>query len=160
MGTTALTATPSQSRSDTVSETGAPPTAPTKPTLLIVDDEEGPRQSLRIVFKNEYTVLLASNGPDAIELVHKNHVDVVVCDIMMSGMSGVDVLKAIKEIDSSIEVVMLTAFETIETARQALRYGASDYLNKPFDIPSMRAAVKRAADKHRAAQDFRKANEH
>lgn len=133
---------------------------PAKPTLLVVDDEEGPRQSLRIVFKNDYDVLLASNGQDAIEIVRNKEVDVVVCDIMMFGMSGVDVLRAIKEIDASIEVIMLTAFETIETARQALRLGASDYLNKPFDIPSMRAAVKRATEKHGNAVEFRKTNEH
>jgi len=136
------------------------PLAPARPVLLVVDDEEGPRQSLRIVFKNDYQVLLASNGPEALELVREHAVDVVVCDIMMFGMSGVDVLKEIKEIDPSVEVIMLTAFETIETARQALRHGASDYLNKPFDIPTMRSAVKRATEKHRTTLEFRKTNEH
>lgn len=155
-----MTATPLQSHSVIVSDLEPPQIAPAKPTLLIIDDEEGPRQSLRIVFKNEYQVVLASNGPEAIEIARHQPVDVVVCDIMMFGMSGVEVLKALKEIDASIEVVMLTAFETIETARQALRYGASDYLNKPFDIPSMRSAVKRAAEKHRTAVEFRKSNEH
>jgi two-component system, sensor histidine kinase and response regulator len=130
-----------------------------KPTLLIVDDEEGPRQSLKIVFKHEYNVLLASNGLDAIQLAKEQTVDVAVCDIMMFGMSGVELLKELKDLDPAIEVVMLTAFETIETARQALRYGASDYLNKPFDIPSMRAAVKRAAEKRRAAIEFKHTNE-
>jgi signal transduction histidine kinase len=130
-----------------------------KPTLLIIDDEEGPRQSLRIVFKNDYSVLLASNGLDALQLAREHSIDVAVCDIMMFGMSGVEVLKELKEIDPTIEVVMLTAFETIETARQALRYGASDYLNKPFDIPTMRAAVKRASEKHRAAVEFKNSNE-
>jgi signal transduction histidine kinase len=145
---------------DTISELEPPPAVAAKPVLLVVDDEEGPRQSLRIVFKNDYQVLLASNGPDALEIVRNHAVDVVVCDIMMFGMSGVEVLKGIKEIDPSIEVVMLTAFETIETARQALRHGAIDYLNKPFDIPSMRSAVKRAADKHFSTVEFRKTNEH
>ena len=130
-----------------------------KPTLLIVDDEEGPRQSLKIVFKHEYNVLLASNGVDAIQLAKEQTVDVAVCDIMMFGMSGVELLKELKDLDPAIEVVMLTAFETIETARQALRYGASDYLNKPFDIPSMRAAVKRAAEKRRTAIEFKHTNE-
>ena len=113
-----------------------------KPTLLIVDDEEGPRQSLRIVFKNDYNVFVASNGTEALAIARERHIDVAVLDIMMSGMSGVEVLKHLKELDPSVEVVMLTAYETIETARQALRYGASDYLNKPFDIPTMRAAVR------------------
>ena len=137
---------------DTITET--PPAAVSKPTLLIVDDEEGPRQSLRIVFKNDYNVLLATNGADAIAMAKSKPIDVAVCDIMMLGMSGVELLKELKSIDSSIEVIMLTAYETIETARQALRYGASDYLNKPFDIPTMRAAVAHAAQKRHAAVEF------
>jgi len=155
-----LTATQPSSRLDSNPELVSAPLAPARPVLLVVDDEEGPRQSLRIVFKNDYQVLLASNGPEALELVREHAVDVVVCDIMMFGMSGVDVLKEIKEIDPSVEVIMLTAFETIETARQALRHGASDYLNKPFDIPTMRSAVKRATEKHRTTLEFRKTNEH
>lgn len=130
-----------------------------KPTLLVVDDEEGPRQSLRIVFKNDYNVLLATNGLDAIELIKNNAVDVTVLDIMMLGMSGVETLKEIKRVDPSVEVIMLTAFETIETARQALRHGASDYLNKPFDISTMRAAVAHAVQKHRATLDFKRGNQ-
>jgi len=149
-------ATPSLFRLDTISE--MPPVAVSKPTLLIVDDEEGPRQSLRIVFKNDYNVLLATNGSDAIALAKSKPIDVAVCDIMMLGMSGVELLKELKTIDSSIEVIMLTAFETIETARQALRYGASDYLNKPFDIPTMRAAVAHAANKRHAAVEFKRSN--
>src|SRR4051794_27283128 len=161
MAHTALTATPLPSRLDTTSEPPLPqgPAPGGKPTLLIVDDEEGPRQSLRIVFKNDYNVLVASDGLEAIMLARSNPIAVVVCDIMMLGMSGVEVLKELKQIDPSIEVIMLTAFETIETARQALRHGASDYLNKPFDIPTMRAAVAHAARKHRASVEFRESNE-
>lgn len=132
-----------------------PPAAPTalKPTLLIVDDEEGPRQSLKIVFKHDYQVRVASSGVEALEIARAEPIDVAVLDIMMYGMSGVEVLKELKEIDPSIEVVMLTAYETLETARQALRHGASDYLNKPFDIPTMRAAVARAATRRQATLD-------
>ena len=142
---------------DTLSDPPAP--AVIKPTLLIVDDEEGPRQSLRIVFKNDYNVLLATNGNDAIALAKSKPIDVAVYDIMMLGMSGVELLKELKTVDSSIEVIMLTAYETIETARQALRHGASDYLNKPFDIPTMRAAVAHAAQKRRATVEFRRSNQ-
>ena len=158
---TVLTAMPLPSRSDTISEPQLPqgPAPTAKPTLLIVDDEEGPRQSLRIVFKNDYNVLVASGGLEAIMLARSNPISVVVCDIMMLGMSGVEVLRELKQIDAAIEVIMLTAFETIETARQALRHGASDYLNKPFDIPTMRAAVAHAAQKHRTAMEFRQGNE-
>jgi two-component system sensor histidine kinase/response regulator len=104
-------------------------------------------------------VLVASDGLEAIMFARSHSVQVCVCDIMMLGMSGVEVLKELKTIDPAIEVIMLTAFETIETARQALRYGASDYLNKPFDIPTMRAAVAHAAQKHRATVEFQRGNQ-
>ena len=116
-------------------------------TLLIVDDEEGPRQSLRVVFKNEYDLLLANDGAAAIELARKNKIDAAVLDIRMIGMSGIDVLQGLKAVDPHIEVIMLTAYETIDTVRQALRLGACDYLNKPFDIPTIRNAVANAMER-------------
>jgi signal transduction histidine kinase len=118
----------------------APPPAERR-TLLIVDDEVGPRQSLHMVFKDDYHVLLAEGGTQAVELAQHHPVDAAVLDIRMPGMNGVEVLAKLKEIDPTIEVVMLTAYETIDTARQALRLGACDYLTKPFDLASMRAAV-------------------
>lgn len=122
----------------------SPPPSNRRGTLLIVDDEEGARQSLRAIFKDEYELLLAGDGPSAIELVQKHRVDVAVLDIRMAGMSGVDVLERIKYIDPSIEAVMMTAFETTETIRKALRLRACDYLNKPFEVADMRAAVANA----------------
>jgi signal transduction histidine kinase len=112
--------------------------------LLIVDDEEGPRQSLRVIFKDDYDVLMADNGPHAIELALNDKVDVAVLDIRMSGMSGIEVLERLKYVDPAIEAVMITAFETTDTMRQALRLRACDYINKPFDISTMRAAVANA----------------
>src|SRR6266404_2603250 len=122
------------------------PGAPSKRkgTLLIVDDEEGPRESLRLIFKEEYEILTAGDGPTAIELATKNKVDVAVLDIRMSGMSGIEVLARLKAVEPSIEVVMMTAFETTDTMRQALRLRACDYINKPFDLATMRAAVANA----------------
>src|SRR6266404_7702207 len=114
---------------------------PRRGTLLVVDDEEGPRQSLRVVFKDEYDILLAGDGASAIELAQNNRVDVAVLDIRMAGMSGIEVLERLKYVDPAIEVVMMTAFETTDTIRQALRLRACDYINKPFDISTMRAAV-------------------
>lgn len=110
-------------------------------TLLIVDDEEGPRMSLQFIFKDDYDILVASNGPAAIELVQNNRVDVAVLDIRMSGMSGIEVLERLKFVDPGIEVVMMTAFETTDTMRQALRLRACDYINKPFDLSTMRSAI-------------------
>src|SRR5688572_32520789 len=83
-------------------------------TLLIVDDEEGPRQSLRVVFKNEYDLLLAGDGATAIEFVRKQKIDAAILDIRMTGMSGIEVLQGLKAVDPHIEVIMLTAYETID----------------------------------------------
>lgn len=150
---------PSPSPLDTTSKTSKEtPTGP-KPTLLVVDDEEGPRQSVKIIFKEEYNVLLACDGNQALEHARKNPINVAILDILMAGMSGVEVLRRLKELNPMIEVIMLTAYETIDTARQALRYGACDYLNKPFDIPTMRAAVARAREKHQAAMNLQSTNQ-
>lgn len=126
---------------------GVPPLSETVPggrrrgILLVVDDEDGPRQSLRVIFQDEYQVLMASDGPSAIEIAQKQRVDVAILDIRMSGMSGIEVLERLKYVDPSIEVIMITAFETTDTMRQALRLRACDYINKPFDLGTMRSAV-------------------
>src|SRR5437667_546843 len=130
----------------TITDAGAevvepPPQRKRKGTLLIVDDEEGPRQSLRVIFKDDYEILMASDGAAAIELAQKNKVDVAVCDIRMAGMSGIEVLERLKYVNPAIEVIMMTAFETTDTMRQALRLRACDYINKPFDLATMRSAV-------------------
>lgn len=146
---------------DTPSRPVTPPAqnSPRKRTLLIVDDEEGPRQSLRIVFKDDYNILLADTGSKAVDLLRQHSVDAAVLDIRMSGMSGVELLGKLKEIDPTIEVIMLTAYETIETARQALRLGACDYLTKPFDISTMRAAIANAMDRHGLSEEIQTNNQ-
>jgi len=119
-----------------------------KPRLLIVDDEDGPRQSLKIIFKDHYEVLLAEDGNTALDMVHDFGVDVAIVDIQMPGMSGIQVLDKLKGIDAGIEVIMLTGHETIDTARQAIRLGACEYLNKPFELKVIREAVSRAMERH------------
>jgi signal transduction histidine kinase len=132
-----------------------PPAAPRKQTLLVVDDEDGPRQAIRIVFKDEYNILMADNGAAAIQLAKENSIDAAVLDIRMAEMSGVEVLNALKNLDPTIEVVMLTAYETLETARQALRLGACDYLNKPWAIGTLREAVRRAMERRSISLEIR-----
>ena len=120
------------------------PAAPDQPTMLVVDDEEGPRLSLRMVFKNDFRVHTVENGELAVEFARHHPVHVCILDIRMAGRSGIEVLRNLKEIDPHMEILMLTAYETIETARQSLRLGACDYLGKPFDLPTIREAVARA----------------
>src|ERR1039457_3216097 len=111
-----------------------PPSPKRRGTLLIVDDEEGPRLSLRVIFKDKYELLMAEDGATAIELAQKNPIDVAILDIRLAGMSGIEVLERLRFLQPNIEAVMITAFETTDTIRQALRLRAADYINKPFDI--------------------------
>jgi signal transduction histidine kinase len=87
---------------------------------------------------------MAEDGPTAIELAQKNEIDVAVLDIRMAGMSGIEVLERLKFVQPDIEAIMMTAFETTDTIRQALRLRACDYINKPFDLATIRSAVNQA----------------
>jgi signal transduction histidine kinase len=150
-----LSAPPESSRLDGAFE----PVSQKKPTLLIVDDEDGPRQAIRIVFKDDYHILMADNGHTAINLAKQHPIDAAVLDIRMAGMNGIEVLNALKALDPSTEVVMLTAYETLETARQALRLGACDYLNKPFDIATLRDAIRTAMERRFISLQIRANNQ-
>ena len=141
----AATIDPLTAANDAVTEILAATPAPKRRgTLLIVDDEDGPRQSLRVIFKDEYDLLMAEDGPTAIKLAQENDIDVAVLDIRMAGMSGIEVLERLKYVKPDIEAIMMTAFETTDTIRQALRLRACDYINKPFDLATMRSAVSQA----------------
>jgi two-component system, sensor histidine kinase and response regulator len=123
-------------------------------TLLVVDDEEGPRQSLRMIFKDEYNLLTAEDGPTAIELAKQHPIDVAVLDIRLVGMSGIEVLERLKYVNPNIEAIMITAFETTDTIRQALRLRACDYINKPFELETIRAAVGQAMQRRRLESEI------
>jgi len=131
--------------SNAISELIAATPAPKRRgTLLIVDDEEGPRMSLKLIFKDNYDLLLADDGPTAIALAQQNDIDVAILDIRMAGMSGIEVLERLRFVRPNLEAIMITAFETTDTMRQALRLRACDYINKPFDLATIRSAVSQA----------------
>jgi signal transduction histidine kinase len=109
--------------------------------LLVVDDEAGPRESFNMIFNDDYEVTIATSGEEAIRFFHEQSFQVVVTDIRMRGMSGIDVLREVKAHDPNVEVIVLTAYETLETARQAISYGASEYLKKPFDLTHIQTVV-------------------
>lgn len=111
--------------------------------LLVVDDEEGPRQSLNMIFCDDYEVTIASSGEEAIQFFTEAPFDLVITDIRMRGLSGIDVLREVKQIAKHTEVIVLTAYETLETARQAITLGASEYLKKPFDLDHIQRVVDR-----------------
>ncbi len=112
--------------------------------ILVLDDELGPREALRMMLKSRYEVMTASTGSEALELVHTMPPDLAFLDIQMREMNGIEVLKAIKGIDASIEVIMMTAYASLETAREAMSYGVSEYLIKPFSKAEVEQAVAKA----------------
>jgi len=116
--------------------------------LLIVDDEPAQRQFLRAVLDRLYSVTSASSGEEACEILSKRSFDLVVTDQKMPGISGIDLLKWIQQNSPEIPVILLTAFGTVDTAVEAMKLGAEDYLAKPVKNPDeLRLVVARALEK-------------
>ena len=119
-------------------------------TILVVDDELSMREMLSIVLRREgYDVVLADRGKTAVEILRRRPVDLLISDIRMPDMDGVEVLRAAKQIDDAIICIMITAFKSTESAVEALRLGAHDYLDKPFDIEQLKKKVRRALERRR-----------
>ncbi len=118
-----------------------------QPKIVVIDDETGPRESLRMILKDDYQVALADGALAGLELIEQVRPDLVFLDIKMPQMEGTEVLRRIKEFDSDIEVAMITAYAALESAQHALRYGAIDYLIKPFAVDDVLEVVQRALQK-------------
>jgi len=115
--------------------------------ILIVDDEAHLRDSLRFLLSPTYQLYFAANGTEALKLVTKVSPDLVLLDMRLPDISGLDVLKHIKETDRSIEVVMVTAVNTVSRAVEAIKLGAYDYLTKPFDIEGIQTLISKVLEK-------------
>ncbi len=124
-----------------------------KTTILVVDDERGVRQSFNMVLKDDYLVLLAATGAEALKIIERNPVDLVLLDILLPDVKGLDLLKQIKAIDPRVEVIMVTAVKEIQTAVQAIKLGAYEYIMKPFVVDDIVIAVSRALEKRRLIKE-------
>lgn len=119
-----------------------------KPTILLVDDEETIVKSLSGSLEDEgYAMVTADNGDRALEIIKTQPVDIIFLDIWLPGMDGLETLKAIKEYDSSLEVVIMTGHGTVNTAVQAVKMGAFDFLEKPFSLDTTLDIIKRIQEK-------------
>jgi len=125
--------------------------------VLIIDDELGPRESLRILLKKEFDVYCADSVQRGLELMREKQPHVIVSDIRMPGTNGIEGLKLIREIDADTPVIMLTGYGALETAQEAIRLGANDYMKKPFDAHDMLAVIRRNVERsdliHRREQN-------
>jgi two-component system response regulator PilR (NtrC family) len=135
--------------------TATEPSTEARPArILVVDDERSMRELLAIVLRREgYEVLLAENGRAAIETLEREPVDILISDIKMPDVSGVEVLRAAKQIDKNILGIMITAFASTETAVEAMRLGACDYLSKPFDVDLLRMKVREKIENRHLRQE-------
>jgi two-component system, NtrC family, response regulator HydG len=125
-----------------------------KRTILIVDDDRSSREVVQEALEIQgYAFLKAGSGEEAIKLFSTNDVDVVTCDIMLPGMDGIEVLKQIKDINSDAEVIMLTGLNAVDTAVEAMRLGASDYLTKPMRVKELRVVIERAVKRKHQAEE-------
>src|SRR5216110_401848 len=125
------------------------------PQILVIDDEMGPRESLRMLLKPNYQVHTADCVEAGLKLLKEKQPDTIVMDIRMPGITGIDGLRKIREIDPHLSVIMLTGFGALETAKEALRHGANDYISKPFDTGEMRDVIGRNVERtrvHRASE--------
>src|SRR5438105_2336598 len=119
------------------------------PQILVIDDEVGPRESLRMLLKPDYQVHTADCVEAGMKLLKEKQPDTIVMDIRMPGITGIDGLRKIREIDPHLSVIMLTGFGALETAKEALRLGANDYVSKPFDAGEMRDIIGRNVERTR-----------
>jgi len=116
-----------------------------QPRVLVVDDEPSVRESLRLILKDRAAVTLAESGEVALRAVEQQVFDVVLLDILMPGLDGLEVLERIHAHTPAPQVIMLTATKTVKTAVRAMKAGAFDYVTKPFDIDELILLVERAA---------------
>ena len=117
-------------------------------SILVVDDEKGQREILEMILSGEgYDVTTASSGEAAMKFVADRHFDLVLTDLKMTGMTGLDLLKELTDFDKSIIVLLLTAHGSVDSAVDALRLGAFDYLQKPYDSEKLLETVSRALNK-------------
>ncbi|MEA2102020.1 MAG: sigma-54 dependent transcriptional regulator [Thermodesulfobacteriota bacterium] len=122
--------------------------------ILVVDDEQGIRLSLEKIFTKEgFDVLTATNGDDAFRLVRKGGIDLIVTDIRMAGMDGMELLKVSKSVSPHTEVIMITGYAAVETAVDSLKEGACDYLTKPFKKADILGAVHKAIERQTLSMD-------
>lgn len=127
----------------------------TKPHILIVDDEMGPRESLKMILNPYYNVHVAERGAQAIEMLKQIPVDLVTVDLKMPGFSGINVLEKVKQHDPDIEAIIITGYGSLDTAIEGLRLGAFDYISKPFDVNHILSLVRRGLERRNAKARLR-----
>ena len=125
--------------------------------ILIVDDDPELRSNLKEILQDEgYTTEEAASGREAIGKASSEQFSIILLDLMMPGMDGIETLAELRRISPKTKVVMITAFATVENAVNAIKKGASDYITKPFRIEELLAIIRRAIEESRFDEDIKK----
>jgi response regulator RpfG family c-di-GMP phosphodiesterase len=122
-------------------------TRPHSPNILIVDDERGPRESLRMILSGTYRVSTATDGASALELLRTDEFDLVTVDLNMPGMKGDELMRTIRAEFPQTEIIVITGSSSVESAVEGIRHGVFDYLMKPFDVVRVTTSVERALER-------------
>ncbi len=126
-----------------------------KPVVLVIDDELGPRESLRILLNDRYSVVIATSGDEGINMLRSYPVETIILDLKMPGKSGIETLEEIRKLSSDVPVIILTGFGTLEAAQKAVHLDIFEFVSKPFDINEMKNIVKRSIERYRVKASTR-----
>src|ERR1700692_2022850 len=130
------------------------------PTLLIVEDEAKMRRLLELhLGEDGFTTLSAGDAETGVKLLRENNVDLVVTDLKLPGINGLEFLQAAKRQNAALPVVVMTAFGSVETAVEAMKAGASDYVLKPFSLSEMRMVIRKELDVRNLREENRSLRE-
>ena len=113
----------------------------TRRTILVCDDEEGVRESIKLVLSDDYDIQFAHNGLEAIEQLKNLSPAVMLLDVKMPKVNGMETLKQIKRMKPKLPVIVVTGYQSVETAQEAIKNGASDYIPKPFESAHLKKAI-------------------
>lgn len=112
-------------------------------SILICDDEEGIRESLRLILEKDYELSFAKNGNEAISMLKNDPVDIIIIDIKMPKMDGIETMKKLKHIKPDIKMLVTSGYKSVETAQEAVAAGAIDYITKPFERAEILKVLKK-----------------
>ena len=123
--------------------------------VLVIDDDAGVRESMiRMLRSAGYTVLAAASGEEGFELAQGDDFDVVLSDMRLPGLSGLDVLRKLREVGADACFIIMTGFGTVDTAVEAMKFGAFDYVQKPFELEEMEVKVEKALELKRLRNEL------
>ena len=126
-----------------------------RPTILIVEDEEGPRNALKIILRPFFELAFTSNRHEALRALLAQPIDLVTLDLKLPDGYGLDLFHAIKRVRRGIEIVIITGYGTLKSSQEAMRHGAAGYLLKPFNVTELIALINRTLEKKHRLDNIR-----